>query len=154
MNFKKTIYLTLSFFALMPAMLVAQSPKQQNAWLKEVLDYKHKFLVEEMGLTKAQEEQFMPLYIEMEQEIMQANKEAREFEAKVSNSKENVSELEYRKAAEALSEVKTQEAQIEATYFQKFSKFLSKKQLFLLKRAETKFSRNMISHSKRKTAKK
>ena len=31
----------------------------------------------------------------------------------------------------------------------KFEKILSKKQMFLLKRAENRFARNMLSHSKR-----
>ena len=49
-------------------------------------------------------------------------------------------------------DVKDKEAKIEATYFEKFKEILSAKQLFLLKRAETRFSRNMLNmHRDRKT---
>lgn len=83
----------------------------------------------------------------MEKEIYQINKDTREMERKISNAKD-VSELEYEKTAEAMLEVKTKEAKIESEYFQKFTSILSKKQLFLLKRAETKFSKNMLQHHK------
>lgn len=81
----------------------------------------------------------------MEKEIFQINKEVREMEKKVSSSS-NVSDTEYEKTAEAMSEVKAQEAKIESEYFEKFSKILSKKQLFLLKRAENRFTRDMLNH--------
>lgn len=84
----------------------------------------------------------------MEEEVYQVNKEARDLEAKVSNSKEPVSDLEYAKTAEALSETTQKCAQIEDEYFKKFAKILTSKQLFLLKRAENRFAKSMISHSK------
>jgi hypothetical protein len=42
--------------------------------------------------------------------------------------------------------VKLREGQIETAYFQKFARILTKKQLFLLKRAETRFTRSMLDH--------
>lgn len=145
------ISLVLALALAMP--MVAQSRKNtsrpsQTEWLKGVRDYKHDMLVKEMDLTKAQQDEFFPLYKQMEEEIFQANKQARDLENKVSNSTEPISDLEYAKAAEALSEVSMICAQIEAEYFKKFSKILSNKQLFQLKRAENRFAKSMISRSK------
>ena len=51
-------------------------------------------------------------------------------------------------AAKLMVDVKTKEARIETEYFEKFAKILDSRQLFLLKRAETRFSRNMLQHHK------
>lgn len=121
----------------------------REKWLKEVRTYKHDMLVEETAMTAAQKSEFLPLYSAMEQEIYQVNLDARAMEAKISTSSAEISELEYEKAAEALAEVKAKEAQIELDYYKKFEKILSKKQMFLLKRAENRFARNMLNHNKR-----
>lgn len=129
----------------------AQNNKANNRakWLKEVREYKYDKLIEETEMTKAQQNEFFPLYRAMEQEIYQANVEARQMESKITNSKNDVSDAEYEKAANALAEVKSREAQIELEYYHKFEKILSKKQLFKLKRAENRFARDMLGHYKR-----
>lgn len=125
----------------------ANNAKRQT-WAHEIRQYKQDFFIKEIDLNKEQREEFLPLYHEMTLEIYQVNKEARDLEKKITNSKGSVSDAEYEKAAETLSEVKSKEAAIETIYFNKFSKILSKKQLFLLKRAENRFTKNMILHTK------
>lgn len=131
----------------------ASSRQNQTEWLKGVRSYKHEMLSKEMELTKAQQDEFLPLYKQMEEEIFQANKQAHDLETKISNSTEAISDLEYAKAAEALSESSMVCAQIEDTYFKKFSKILSSKQLFLLKRAENRFAKSIISRKKQNSKK-
>lgn len=121
----------------------------RERWLKEVREYKHDLLVEETEMTKEQQAEFLPLYSAMEKEIYQVNYDARALEGKISASSAKVSDLEYEKAAEALSEVKQREGEIELEYYKKFEKILSKKQLFLLKRAENRFTRDMLNHNRR-----
>lgn len=125
------------------------SKADREKWLKEVRDYKHDLLVEETEMTQAQKAEFLPLYSAMEKEIYQVNLDARALEAKIAGSNEAVTDLEYEKAAEALAEVKSREGQIELDYFKKFEKILSKKQLFQLKRAENRFTREMLNHNKK-----
>lgn len=141
-----TICLCASASAQAPA---RSSKADREKWLKEVREYKHDMLVEETEMTQAQKAEFLPLYTEMEKEIYQVNVDARTLEQKISNAADGVSELEYEKAAEALAEVKQREGQIELEYFKKFEKILSKKQLFLLKRAENRFTRDMLNHNRR-----
>ena len=74
----------------------------QTEWMKGVREYKYDMLIQEMELTKEQQEQFLPLYQKMEDEIMRSNKEVRDLEAKITNSKDEVSDLEYGLAAEAM----------------------------------------------------
>lgn len=113
-----------------------------------MLQAKHDLIIKETAMTKAQQEKFMPLYTAMEQEIYQANKEARSLAEKVNKTAKPTNE-QYTQAANALSNVKLKEGQIEAKYYQKFAQILSKKQLFQLKQAELKFTRNMISKGKK-----
>ena len=117
----------------------------QRQWNKERLEYKHDFIVEETGMTQAQRDKFMPLYEAMEKEIYDVNHTANSQARKVSANKGKVSDQDYASAAKALSNVKVKEGEIEAKYYDKFSKILNKKQMFLLKQAEVKFRRKMIT---------
>ena len=91
----------------------------------------------------------MPLYEAMEKEIFQTNRDARSLARNV-EKKKNPSDADYMQAAEALSNAKVREGEIEAKYFAKFTKILSKRQLFLLKKAENDFARNMLQGRKKK----
>ena len=126
----------------------ASSRPSQTEWMKGVREYKYDMLIQEVELTKDQ--QFLPLYQKMEEEIMKANKEVRDLEAKITNSKGEVSDLEYGLAAEAMANASAVAAKIEADYFKQFAQILSKRQLFLLKRAEMRFTKSIISKSSRK----
>jgi len=115
-------------------------------------DAKHKMIVEELGLTPTQQKQFMPLYEQMEREIYQTNSEARALAAEV-EKKRNPSDRDYEVAANALSNTRVREGEIEAKYYDKFAKILTKKQLFQLKQAEAKFTRQMLSKGKKNNRK-
>ena len=146
---KITIIVVLLFAAL--TAVAQENPKHgsRSKWGEEMLQAKHEMIIEQVGLTPTQREQFMPLYEEMEKEIFSTNAAARAL-AIVVSKKANPSEADYGQAAEALSGAKVKEGEIEAKYFEKFSKILSKKQLFLLKQAESNFTRTMLSGRKGK----
>lgn len=150
---KKTYFLftlVLLFFAL-PAVSYAQDSDIQTRkkWFQEVRNYKYDFFTKEMELTKEQQNAFFPEYEAMEKAIFMVNKEAREMESKITNSKDAVSDTEYEAAALALTKIKQKEGEIEMEYFTKFEKILSKKQLFLLKRAENKFTQSILNYHKK-----
>ena len=131
---------------------VASVTTAQNGRTKFATDMyqaKHEMIIEELGLTPTQQKQFMPMYEQMEREIYQVNHTARTLAAEV-EKKKNPSDRDYEAAAAALSNTRMREGEIEAKYFEKFSKVLSKKQLFQLKQAEVKFTREMISKKKKK----
>ena len=134
------------------ALAITLASSAQNSRTKFATDMyqaKHEMIIEELGLTPTQQKQFMPLYERMEREIYQVNRNARALAAEV-EKKKNPSDRDYEAAASALSNTRVQEGEIEAKYFEKFSKILSKRQLFLLKMAEAKFTRQMLSKKKGK----
>ena len=130
------------------ATLSAQG-NSRSKFSTDMYQAKHEMIIREVGLTQTQQKQFMPLYEQMEREIYQVNRNARALAAEV-EKKKNPTDKEYEAAASALSNTRVQEGEIEAKYFDKFSKILSKKQLFLLKQAEAKFTREMLSKKKGK----
>ena len=133
---------SIAFILIIVATLTANA-QDRSKWVNEMLEAKHQMLIEEVGLTPTQQEQFMPLYEAMEKEIYTTNRDARTLAASV-EKKKAPTDSEYKQAAEALSRVKVREGEIEAKYFEKFSKILSKRQLFLLKQTENKFTRTML----------
>ena len=143
-NFKIALLLLM----LITGVCTMQGQGKKRQWTKEMLDYKHEFIVKETGMTQAQRDKFMPIYEAMEKEIYNVNHSARQQARKV-GAANNVSDDEYGKAAKAMAVVKSKEGEIETRYFVQYSKILSKKQLFLLKQAEIKFYRKMTEKKKK-----
>lgn len=100
-------------------------------------------------MTPEQAEVFFPIYQEMENKVFLVNLEARQREMQVSDNFDNATDEDFRLAAQALSDVKVLEAEIEKEYYPQFAKILSDKQLFLLKRAETHFASDLLRHYNR-----
>ena len=131
---------------------ITSATMAQNSRTKfqtDMYQAKHEMIIQELGLTQTQQKQFMPLYEQMEREIYQVNRNARALAQEV-EKKSNPSDRDYEAAASALSNTRMREGEIEAKYFEKFSKILSKKQLFQLKQTEVKFTRQMLANKKSK----
>lgn len=126
----------------------ATAQNSRTKFQTDMYQAKHEMIIEEVGLTMTQQKQFMPLYEQMEREIYEVNRNARALANEV-EKKKNPSDRDYEAAASALSNTRMREGEIEAKYFDKFSKILSKKQLFLLKQAEAKFTREMLKKRKK-----
>ena len=147
-----TLILIITLFA--PLSLIEARGNRQNRqeWFEKMREYKHQFLIQEVGLTADQQKKFFPIYDKMEDEIFKVVSETRQLEKKVSSG--NVSDLEYENSAKAITELKQKECEIELKYFNQFKEILSSKQLFLLKKAEQKFAQQLMKkhneHKKKK----
>ncbi len=132
--------------------VVAQKPAddaEREQWFKEVREYKHQFLAKELQLSKEQQKKFFTIYDEMEDENTRiANDAKREEEAVVAKG-EKATDADYERASEVLYDQKVKEGEVEKTYMKKFQNVLSKKQLFQLKGAERKFTRDLMKHHRR-----
>lgn len=150
---RQFLHITLAVLLLssvLPAAAQNNGKQPNRQWTKEMLEYKHDFIAEQTEMTQAQRDKFMPLYEAMEKEIYNLNHTAREQARKLSDTKAKVSDQEYYNTAKTMSQIKTKEGEIEIKYFDKFAKILNKKQMFLLKQAEIRFSRQMLSKGKKK----
>ncbi len=126
------------------------SKQDREKWFQEMREYKHSFLTKELDLSEEQQKKFFPLYDAMEKETFKLNRETRHMAKNLKKSENDISDIEYEKAAEALFELKSKEGQIEMNYFNKFKDVLTKKQLFQLKGAERKFTNKIMKHHNRK----
>lgn len=138
---------------MMLAITAATAQGNRTKFATDMYQAKHEMIIEELGLTPTQQKQFMPLYEQMEREVYQVNRNARALANEV-EKKKNPSDRDYEAAASALSGTRMREGEIEAKYFDLFSKILTKKQLFQLKQAERKFTREMLSKKKNDKKKK
>ena len=128
-----------------------RSKEERQQWFNEMRQYKHNFLIKELELNEKQKKAFFPIYDAMEEETYKLHHGTRKLQRELSKKDADVTDIEYEKAAEALFELKYKEAQIELKYFEQFKNVLTKKQLFLLKKAEDKYTRHLMrQHDKQK----
>ena len=143
------IFPFVSTFAQQEAGDSVKTNDSRRKWLNDVKDYKYQMLEREAQMTEEQAEEFFPLYQEMENKVFMVNLEARRMEMQISDGFDNATDDDFRQAAQALSNVKVREAEIEQEYYPQFARILSDKQMFLLKRAETHFATDMLRHYNR-----
>lgn len=114
--------------------------KHDPKMMKEITDYKIKFLAQEMELKDDQKEKFAELYQKMTEEKMQNFHKMRELEKSL---KEDSSEKDYQEASKTIADIKQRDIQLDKEYDEKFAKFLSQKQIYKMKEAEDKFRQRM-----------
>lgn len=116
--------------------------KSREQMFKEIQEFKLKYLAQEIKLEENQREPFFKLYNEMSEKRMALMREARSAEKAVRGNKDATDE-DYMKATKAMDKAKADDAAIEKEYDAKFSKILTHKQIYELKRAEESFRRKM-----------
>ena len=134
---------------------VAQGKKNvdRKEWFAQMRQHKHEFLAKELKLTKDQEAKFFAVYDAMEDELHKVNRDTRKLEKQVTDNKA-ATDVKYDAASKAIIELKKKEAAIELKYFDKLKATISSKQLFLLKKAERKFTKNIMKEHNKKHSKK
>ena len=136
---KKTLLmilmLTLVSFA---GMAQSKGGSDKSARAKEFLEFKIKYLSDEMGLTGEERQKFVNLYTQYGNEKRVLWKKAHDLEKKI-KEKKNATEAEY----EEWSKAKAKIDELEASYDKKFSNFLTSKQIYKMKSAEEQFKQKM-----------
>lgn len=124
--------------AAVPVFAQPDKEKKTENMRKELHEFKLKFLAQEMELKEDQQKKFFDLYTQMSDEKVRLYKETKALEQKLSSSA-NASESEYEAVSKAITAAKEKDAEIEKKYDEKFSQFLSPKQIFKMKSAEEQF---------------
>lgn len=124
--------------------VMAQKPGRgdRDKMMKELQEFKLKYLAQEMELEGDKQEKFFTLYNEMTEKRMKCMAEAWQLERKVKHSKD-ATEADYEAAAEAMNKAKAEDAALEKSYDDKFAEFLSQKQIYKMKAAENEFRKKM-----------
>ena len=137
---------------LVPA--VAQPPGREKGsrenMRREMMEFKVKYLCQEMELSGQDEARFTELYTRMSQEREKLFLESRRIEKQLKGNKD-ASEAEYEAATKAFQQLREKDAQIEKRYDAEFAKFLTAKQIYKMKEGEHEFRNRM--HKMRKGSK-
>ena len=118
---------------------------------REVQEFKMNYLAQEMDLSEDQKKKFIEVYEEMNESRHQCFKEAMHMDRKLKKDKD-ASEEDYAKVTEAFSKANAQWAEMEKAYNEKFSEFLSQKQIYKMKEAENSFRVKLeeMKHNRKK----
>lgn len=138
---KLTLLLLLIFAAVIP-MSAQNKSKDRQAMRKEIHEFKLKFLAQEMDLREDQQKKFFDLYNQMTEEKVKVFRETKALEKKLTDSA-NASDAEYEAVSRAITAAKEKDAEIDRRYDEKFSQFLTPRQMFKMKAAEEKFRDKM-----------
>lgn len=146
---RKFSCLMLLLLAVMIPVCAQNKDKDRQNMRKEITEFKMKYLAQEMELKDDQQKKFFELYSQMSEEKGKLFRETKALEKKLSDSKD-ASDEEYQKVSKAITAAKEKEAEIDKKYDEKFSEFLSQKQIFKMKSAEEQF-RNKMHEMRHKT---
>lgn len=142
MNLRRIILVLLLALSLCG---VAQRPdggKRQQRGREQLIEYRHKFLTKDLGLSSEQQTKFFALYDEMNDRLEALNEECRDVNRKI-DSETKLSDVALDAYSKRLFEQKKLEGEIELEYYEKFKTILNSKQLARLKPAEMQILRNL-----------
>lgn len=139
---KYVLILAMSLFLIFPAIAQKSENKSKEDMRKELHEFKLKYLAQEMDLNDDQKKPFFDIYEQLVKERREVRKTFRHTQKKLKNSK-NLSNADYEAINKDLTAAKEKETLIEKKYDEKFSKFLSAKQIFKMKEAEEKWRAKM-----------
>lgn len=106
--------------------------------LKEVQEYKMKYLAQEMELSEAQKKKFFELYEAMSAQKRECYSEAMKMDRELKHGR-NASETDYEQVTSAFNKANAEWADIEKEYNEKFSEFLTQKQIYKMREADNNF---------------
>lgn len=116
--------------------------------MKEIREYKIKFLAQEMELKSDQRDKFAELYAEYDKMKAENFHQMRRLEKSL---KREASDADYKNVTDRIAECRDNDNRIDKEFDAKFAEFLSAKQLYLLHKAEAKFRKKMMEmHSNKK----
>lgn len=136
---KVILLLLLAAGVFMPA-LAHDKGKDNASMRKEIMEFKIKFLAQEMELKEDQQKKFSEIYRQMSREKFAVFKEMRDLKKKLSDK---ATDAEYEAYSKGLNAAKEKEAEIDKKYDAKFSEFLSQRQIYKMKEAEEIFREKM-----------
>lgn len=147
---KKYIILMVMLITLLPAVAQRKSKPSPEEWRKEMQQHKTSYIARALDLNEEQKEKFVPLYDEMCSKLDEVADNVRSLEKQVKNMGPSASDADYDKVSQSLFNQRLQEGKIESSYYTKFAKILSSKQMYEFKTAERKFYRKVMDEHRRR----
>lgn len=148
----KRIALFFAVISMAVAGVFAKGPEgdksDRTQWAKEMRQLRTNYVVKKLGLEGDSRDKFIAAYSSMQVDLDKLHRESRQLYKAVEKKGDAASNAELEKAANAMYEMHSKEGAIEMRYYSKFKSILSPRQLFKLKDAEHKFSRELMKQRK------
>ncbi|MDE5881815.1 MAG: hypothetical protein K2H60_08805 [Muribaculaceae bacterium] len=125
-----------------PSFAQKHDGKKGENMMKELREFKVKFIAQEIDLKEDQKARFVELYNEMCDKRVDAMRDAWKMERELKKNKD-ATEADYQAVTDAMTKAKAKDAAIEKDYDEQFAKFLTQKQIFKMKEAENEFRKKM-----------
>ena len=148
---KLSLIITLLIAGICFAFAHEEDAVRKEKMMKDVQEFKMKYLAQEMELSEAQKKKFFELYEEMNESKKECYKEAVVMNRRLKEDK-SASDEDYQQVRNAFNEANVKWAEIEKQYDDKFAEFLSQKQIYEMKEAETNFRSKFdeMKHNRKK----
>lgn len=138
---KRLHLLLITLLAFLPQLMA--EPKEPTAeMLKELQEFKIKYLIQEMDLPTEKQAEFAKIYTQYENERAALFREFHRDYRSIKNNA-NPTDTEYTDAAESMATAKYREGDLEKRYFNKLNTILNPKQLYIMKCSEKKFDHKL-----------
>lgn len=122
---------------------------QHNKMSREEFKAKQQaFLTQRAGLTEQEAKEFFPVYFELQDKKKELNDKA--WDVMRQGKKPETTEKEYEKILDEVARLRIAADETELEYLKKFKKMLSSKKLYLIKKGELKFHRELLKPMKNK----
>ena len=135
---KLSLIITLLIAGICFAFAHEEDAVRKEKMMKDVQEFKMKYLAQEMELSELQKKKFFEVYGEMQESKKECYKEAVVMDRRLKKEK-NASEEDYQQVRNAFNQANANWAEIEKQYDDKFSEFLTQKQIYKMKEAEDSF---------------
>ena len=149
----KKIFLIFAFLLTVTFGVLAQDedPVRKERMFREVQEFKMKYIAQEMDLSEVQKKKFYELSEEMNDSKKECYQEAVVMDRKLKKDK-NAGDEEYQQVRNAFNQANAKWAEIEKQYDDKFSEFLTQKQIYKMKEAEGSFRAKFeeMKHNRKK----
>ncbi len=109
---------------------------------KEFREKQQKFITEKAGLTGEEADKFFPLYFELQDKKKELTDKAGKLMQR--GKQEKVSEAEYEKILKGMADIRMASEELEKSYIDKYSTILSYEKIYLVRRAEMRFHREIL----------
>lgn len=117
--------------------------KRHAEMMRELQEFKIKYLIQEAQITKEQQPEFVRIYTELNNAKMSLFKTYHDNQKSL-KAKASPTDEDYNKVSEEMAGSKSAEGALDMKCYQQLKKLLTPHQLYKLKEAEMKFNRKMM----------
>lgn len=123
--------------------------EQFDKWVKEMTEFKHKFMVRELRLSDEQQEPFFKVIDERGEEMMKLSGDVKKETDALREMGERATDADYERVAKVMFDQRAKEGEVDRKMYQDLKKILTPAQLYKYKIAEMKFTRGLMDKHNR-----